>query len=695
MATQGTIVFSSDVVVGHQSIVTNGAYTNYDMHISSGSWPSQKYKIISAVIGCTLRNARWDTITVKTGETTLGAFGAAGTNGERTQSLTTSYSYANLANLTLYGGGVGTQIASGSYVTVTIVWELSDVASSFTLSSSSVEAGRSTTVTISAFSSAYTHKIMVEFGSSSQNINISAGTTSAAITIPISWLNQIPNAQSSTARITLTTYSSGVYVGAATATLTIRAPQSSAPTFTASCAPLLTVGGVTYPSMGSGIYVQGKSGCTAKITGAAAQYGATVIGYSIRGGGYSGTNATLATGLLGSSGTVPFVFRVTDSRGLYTEKTVNISVLAYNPPQVSSLTGWRVNSAGSTAPAGTLGKIKGVWSYASLGGANTCTAKAYIKPAGGSETALNAAMASGSTYWVATSAGNMTLPVTTNYVLRLELTDKYGAVSGTGSLPSAAFAMHLNAAGNSIAFGKACEKSNAVEIAENRTLLFRGTTYDALLGRQPGYAGDLNTDTAFGMRRVAGANTANSPDGQWGWVMNLLTSGQSNDASNVLTQIYTNDNINTSLWMRKRYTQGSFSPWVPLATYPVGAIYLSTAATSPASLFGGTWTRIVDRFLVGAGQGYTVGATGGAVTVALQRTNLPATQVTPVRSGDRFMTVDDKAALKTPDGWITPSSSGTVPIYWGTNWGTAVLGDGTAHENRPPYYAVYIWRRTA
>ena len=133
--------------------------------------------------------------------------------------------------------------------------------------------------------------------------------------------------------------------------------------------------------------------CTARITGAAAQYGAAVAGYSIRGGGYSGTSATLQTGLLGGSGTVPFVFRVTDSRGLYTEKTVNIAVLAYTPPQVSSLTGWRVDSAGAAAPAGTLGKCRAVWSYTSLGGANTCTVKAFIKPAGGSETALNAAMA--------------------------------------------------------------------------------------------------------------------------------------------------------------------------------------------------------------------------------------------------------------------------------------------------------------
>ena len=681
-----SVTLSSGVVVGHQSLVTNGAYTGYDL-TKNGSFPASGYRITGAVLHCTLRNARWDTITVKAADgTTLGSFGAVGTNGERTCALTTGYDYASLTHITLYGGGVGTQIAGGSYVTIAVTWQYT--ASKLTLSASSVDAGGSVTANISAYDAAFSHRVTLAFGSRSQSWTVAAGVASQAVAVPIGWLDQIPGAASGAGTVTLYTLSGSSTIGQASASLTIRAPQSAAPTFTAACAPLLTVGGITYPSMGSGVYVQSKSGCTAKITGAAAQYGASVAGYSIRGGGYSGSNATLATGLLESSGTVAFVFRVTDSRGLYTEKTVNISVLAYAPPRVSSLTGWRVNSAGSTAPTGTLGKIKGVWSYTTLGGANTCTAKAYIKPAGGSETALSVAMASGSTYWVATSAGNMTLPVTTNYVLRLELTDKYGAVSGTGSLPSAAFAMHLNAAGNSIAFGKACEKSNAVEIAENRTLLFRGTAYDALLGRQPGYATDLDTDTEFGMRRVAGELTANSPDGQWGWVMNLLTSGQANDDSNVLTQIYTNDNINTSLWMRKRYTQGNFSPWVPLATYPVGAVYLSLSATSPASIYGGTWTQIKDRFLVGAGSRNVAGNWGGTEYVTLTADQIPAHTHT--------------VSLARRDGsTVAWSTSSAIGRYSGDSGGAAFTmasgyaGGGNYHENRPPYYVVYIWRRTA
>lgn len=48
--------------------------------------------------------------------------------------------------------------------------------------------------------------------------------------------------------------------------------------------------------------------------------------------------------------------------------------------------------------------------------------------------------------------------------------------------------------------------------------------------------------------------------------------------------------------------------------YPVGSIYMSVNSTSPATLFGGTWEQMKDRFLVGAGNDYAVNSTGGSTT---------------------------------------------------------------------------------
>lgn len=50
--------------------------------------------------------------------------------------------------------------------------------------------------------------------------------------------------------------------------------------------------------------------------------------------------------------------------------------------------------------------------------------------------------------------------------------------------------------------------------------------------------------------------------------------------------------------------------------YPVGSIYMSVSSTSPSTLFGGTWEALEGRFLIGANNTYTAGATGGAASVS-------------------------------------------------------------------------------
>ncbi len=55
--------------------------------------------------------------------------------------------------------------------------------------------------------------------------------------------------------------------------------------------------------------------------------------------------------------------------------------------------------------------------------------------------------------------------MTKRYVLRRVLTDAYGTVERSIELPSANFAVHLNAKGNGICFGGASTVENAVEIA--------------------------------------------------------------------------------------------------------------------------------------------------------------------------------------------------------------------------------------
>lgn len=51
--------------------------------------------------------------------------------------------------------------------------------------------------------------------------------------------------------------------------------------------------------------------------------------------------------------------------------------------------------------------------------------------------------------------------------------------------------------------------------------------------------------------------------------------------------------------------------------YPVGAVYKTVDASfNPATEWGGTWEKVTDRVLVGAGNTYSVNATGGSNSVS-------------------------------------------------------------------------------
>ena len=61
----------------------------------------------------------------------------------------------------------------------------------------------------------------------------------------------------------------------------------------------------------------------------------------------------------------------------------------------------------------------------------------------------------------------------------------------------------------------------------------------------------------------------------------------------------------------------------PCPYFPIGSIYMSLSNTNPSTYFGGTWVQIKDRFLLGAGDSYSAGSTGGEATHTLTTQELP------------------------------------------------------------------------
>lgn len=121
---------------------------------------------------------------------------------------------------------------------------------------------------------------------------------------------------------------------------------------------------------------------------------------------------------------------------------------------------------------------------------------------------------------------------------------------------------------------------------------------------------------------------------------------------------------------------GTIITWSPVSG---DSTDLSTA-NKVAAYFGfGAWTQIKDRFLLAAGDTYTVGATGGEATHVLTVNEMPS-----------HNHVYSFPGHDTGTDWY-----GQNGVAKGSTDTTRSSGGGLAHNNMPPYQTVYVWQRTA
>lgn len=128
--------------------------------------------------------------------------------------------------------------------------------------------------------------------------------------------------------------------------------------------------------------------------------------------------------------------------------------------------------------------------------------------------------------------------------------------------------------------------------------------------------------------------------------------------------------------------------------YPINSIYLSYSHTSPASLFGGTWTRISNRFLHAISSAGTVGYTGGANSVTLSVANLPSHNHSglyyyPAISNENNISLNAGTTSYKMSWYAKGNGKSTAEIV------TGKTGSGTAFNIMPPYIDICAWRRTA
>ena len=110
---------------------------------------------------------------------------------------------------------------------------------------------------------------------------------------------------------------------------------------------------------------------------------------------------------------------------------------------------------------------------------------------------------------------------------------------------------------------------------------------------------------------------------------------------------------------------------------------MSVNNVNPTNFFGGTWEQIKDRFLIGAGNLYNGGVTGGEKYHTLTPDEIPNSvpQTRIALAGEWSL-----------GAWGNHNPNTTA---WTSNL-PGQNGEGThgkSHNNMPPYLAVYMWKR--
>jgi len=156
-----------------------------------------------------------------------------------------------------------------------------------------------------------------------------------------------------------------------------------------------------------------------------------------------------------------------------------------------------------------------------------------------------------------------------------------------------------------------------------------------------------------------------------------------------LTQTSSGAELAVNTADKKLYSKNSSNAIVEIAgalqAYPVGAVYISVVATSPATLFGGTWAVFgAGRALVSLDSTDTDFDTAeeerGAKTHTLTTDELPAH--THSFTAMQYTAINNDRG---GGGQLAESSSSN----------TGSTGGGSAHNNIQPSIVVYMWKRTA
>ena len=559
--------------------------------------------------------------------------------------------------------------------------------------------------TISIFmnraSSSFTHTVRYEFGSLTGTIATGV-TNDCQWTIPLSFMNLLPEATEGSGRVYVDTYNGSTLIGTKYSGFTATVPASVKPSCT------LTLDDVNGIDNVYGKPVKGLSKINIKVNATLA-YSSPIASYKITANGATYNTQEATTQELTTAGNSVVTATVTDKRGRTGTASYTMNVLDYTAPAISALAVRRCNADGTANNQGENIKATFSATATNLSGNTIAYVLSYKKTSVNTWTNVNLTAVSNN---FAVDSYNYVFAAdgASSYDVKITATDKHNTASRSTSASTAFTLMNWHSSGTAIGIGKVVEKENTLQVALD--LEVNGDLYGRAygLGSLPIIPNGSDIDSyvepgCYSISTNAAAESmSNLPRAVAGRLIVSYSTGQySGTLYDYREQLFLPHDRYFGVvgWIRKAAKQGTaqwqYGDWnsTALEAYPVGSIYLAYDHISPAEKFGGTWARIENRFLWATTPGGDIGKTGGQQDYTLTVDQMPSHRHT--FSGQDGFTNSKTAAINK-----SGSAYSTLPgFYKGADYGSAgsvsidYTGGGKSIKIMPPYVQVSAWRRTA
>lgn len=510
--------------------------------------------------------------------------------------------------------------------------------------------GSEVALNIYSDSTAPGHTITYSCGGASGEVCGLTWARSLKWTPPIELASQAPSGTSVTVNLTLRAYIDGAVIGSSTVTVSFDIPDTVVPTVSAEISDAKGYAD-TY-----GGYIQKRSALSVVLTDSGA-YGSSIVSRQISFDDKVYTSSRVTTEVIKGSGQLQMMVTVKDSRGRVGVTTIDVQVLTYEPPWIDNVTVQRCDQDGTRNKSGAYLIVTFDAAITALNDSledqNSASYKIQYKQSSASYYSTTTLENLAGQYSVTGEEFIFEADPSYSYNVVITATDNFGSTQKSANGPSKSVFWSRLAKGLGFAFGKVAEMAGHLDM---------------------GWHIFMNKNRVYGLPDPTADDEA-------------VTLAYLKAQMEKLTKTC-DESIKTA-------KQESLE-----AMYPIGAPYISfTNATSPDKILGfGTWVRVEGRFLLAAGSpdantdnrfgsmsgtSWTIaaGSKGGQDYHSLTVLEMPSHTHGNVRTYSRDGT-----------GNISPGESAGGD---GSSEFTSATGGGEAHNNMPPYIAVYIWQRTA